>query len=84
MRPFAWMLLLIHSVILVLWIMNAESLFSTTGIVFWLITVAAGFMIQTKLNTELLVKKLVVSSSYFMVFLCVMTLCIYVTTRSMP
>lgn len=80
----AWVLLFFHTAILILWIMNSGYLFSLIGVVFWIISVAVGFIVQKQINEQSLVKKLLLSSSYFMVFLTVITIGIYFVTSSMP
>lgn len=84
LKAFAWSLLLFHSAILILWIMNSGYLFSLMGIVIWIIAVAVGFIVQKQINEQLLIKKLLLSSSYFMTFLSVITVGIYFVTSSMP
>lgn len=64
--------------------MNSGYLFSLMGIVIWIIAVAVGFIVQKQINEQLLIKKLLLSSSYFMTFLSVITVGIYFVTSSMP
>ncbi|RSL30496.1 hypothetical protein D7Z54_25675 [Salibacterium salarium] len=84
MKVFAWILLFFHTAILILWIMNSGYLFSLFGVVFWIISVAVAFIVQKQINEQLLVKQLLLSSSYFMFFLTVVTVGIYFVTSSMP
>ncbi|MFK9116032.1 hypothetical protein ABEI56_24930 [Peribacillus castrilensis] len=84
MKTFAGILLLFHTAILFLWIMDSGYLFSMLGIVVWFIAVAVGFIVQKRINEQFLLKKLLLSSSYFMVFLSLITIWVFFVTSSMP
>ena len=84
MKTFAWSLLLIHLAILILWVMNSGYLFSVIGSVIWLLAVTAGFIVQKRMKEQLILKKLLLLSSFFMAFLSLITVGIYFVTSSMP
>ena len=84
MKISAWILLVLHTVILFLWIMNSGYLFSFFGVVLWAILVAISFIVQQQINGQLLIKVLLLASSYFLVVLSVVTVGIYFVTSSMP
>lgn len=77
-------LILLHAVILLLWIMNSGYLFSKMGIAIWISTVAVGFIVQKQLSEPIWLKNILLSSSIFMVFLCVISIGIFFVTSSMP
>ncbi|WP_283152615.1 hypothetical protein [Guptibacillus hwajinpoensis] len=84
MKAFAWSLLFIHLAILLLWVMNSGYLFSVIGIIIWLFAVGAGFIVQKRMKEQLLMKQLLLLSSFFMTFLSLITVGIYFVTSSMP
>lgn len=84
MKISAWILLVLHTVILFLWVMNSGYLFSFFGVVLWAILVALGFIVQKQINGQLWIKVLLLASSYFLVVLSVVTVGIYFATSSMP
>lgn len=84
MKISAWCLVLLHAVILLLWIMNSEYLFSIMGIVIWFSTMAVGFIVQKQLSEQIWLKNILLLSSFFMVFLCVISIGIFFVTSSMP
>lgn len=84
MKISAWILLVSHTIILFLWVMNSEYLFSFFGVVFWTILVVIGFIVQKQLNEKLLIKVSLLASSYLLVVLIGVTVGIYYVTSSMP
>ncbi|MBF0707764.1 MULTISPECIES: hypothetical protein [Bacillaceae] len=84
MKTFAWSLLLIHLAILILWVINSGYLFSVLGVVIWLVAVVAGFIVQKRMKEHLLMKQLLLLSSFFMAFLSLITVGIYLVTSAMP
>lgn len=84
MKISAWGLVLLHAVILLLWIMNSGYLFSIMGIAIWFSTVAVGFIVQKRLSESIWLKNSLLTSSYFMVILCVISIGIFFVTSSMP
>ncbi|PFG13220.1 hypothetical protein [Bacillus sp. es.036] len=84
MKISAWILLVLHTVILFLWVMNSVYLFSFFGVVFWAILVAIGFIVQKQLNGQLLIKVSLLASSYLLIVLIGVTVGIYFVTSSMP
>lgn len=84
MKISAWILLVLHTVILFLWVMNSEYLFSFFGVVFWAILVVIGFIVQKQLCGQLFIKVSLLASSYLLVVLIGVTVGIYYATSSMP
>jgi hypothetical protein len=64
--------------------MNSGYLFSPYGIFAWIALVAIGFMIQIKLDKELMIRKVLAISNGWMEFLMVATVFIYLAVSSMP
>ncbi|KPL60313.1 hypothetical protein [Rossellomorea vietnamensis] len=84
MKKIAFVFILIHFIIFVLWIMNSGYLFSPYGISAWIALVAIGFMIQIKLEKVLMIRRVLAISNGWMVFLIVATVFIYFAVSSMP
>ncbi|MCA0149475.1 MULTISPECIES: hypothetical protein [Rossellomorea] len=84
MKKLAFVFILIHFIIFILWIMNSGYLFSPYGILAWIAIVAIGFMIQIKLEKELMIRRGLAISNGWMVFLMVATVFIYFAVSSMP
>ena len=84
MKMSAWILLVLHTVILLLWVMNSKYLFSFFGVVVWAILVVIGFIVQKQLNGQLFIKVSLLASSYLLVVLIGVTVGIYYVTSSMP
>jgi hypothetical protein len=70
--------------ILLLWLMNSQYLFSFWGISFWLLIILVGFVIYKKLSGFDFLKDLVKISNYIMLFLVALTAAIFYITSSMP
>jgi hypothetical protein len=76
--------LFLYFVILILWPMNSQYLFSFWGITFWLLIILVGFVIYKKLSSFDNLKNLVKISNYIMLFLVALTAAIFYITSSMP
>ncbi|KAA0561735.1 hypothetical protein ACQCWA_11445 [Rossellomorea aquimaris] len=84
MKNIAFFIILVHTIIFILWIMNSGYLFSTVGTTFWIASVALGFLIQKQLDDVMMLRKILVISNWWMVFLMIMTVGIYFVVSSMP
>ncbi|MGM0829256.1 MAG: hypothetical protein ACQEWF_17960 [Bacillota bacterium] len=84
MKNIAFFIILVHTIIFILWIMNSGYLFSTVGTTFWIASVALGFLIQKQLEDVMMLRKILVISNWWMVFLMIMTVGIYFVVSSMP
>lgn len=77
-------LLVVYFLIMILWLMNSQYLFSFWGMTFWVIIIFMGFVIYKKLSNTDKLKSLVKISNYIMIFLIALTVGIFYTTSSMP
>lgn len=84
LKNIAFFIILVHTIIFILWIMNSGYLFSTVGTTFWIASVALGFLIQKQLDDVMMLRKILVISNWWMVFLMIMTVGIYFVVSSMP
>ncbi|WRP07560.1 hypothetical protein U9J35_05160 [Rossellomorea aquimaris] len=84
MKKMAFVIILIHTIIFFLWIMNSGYLFSKVGVIFWIASAALGLLIQKQLHEVTVIRKILVISGWWMVFLMVMTVGIYFAVSSMP
>ncbi|UXH46207.1 hypothetical protein N5C46_09235 [Rossellomorea vietnamensis] len=84
MKKLAFVFILIHIIIFILWIMNSGYLFSPFGMLAWIAIVAIGFMIQIKLDKVSINRRILATSNGWMVFLMVATVFIYFAVSSMP
>ncbi|WP_406687690.1 hypothetical protein [Rossellomorea vietnamensis] len=84
MKKLAFVFILIHFIIFILWIMNSGYLFSPFGISVWIAIVAIGFIIQIKLDKVSINRRILAISNGWMVFLMVATVFIYFAVSSMP
>jgi hypothetical protein len=76
--------LFLYFLILILWLMNSQYLFSFWGLSFWLLIILVGFVIYKKLSSFDNLKNLVKISNYIMLFLVALTAAIFYITSSMP
>jgi hypothetical protein len=76
--------LFLYFLILILWLMNSQYLFSFWGLTFWLLIILVGFVIYKKLSSFDNLKNLVKISNYIMLFLVALTAAIFYITSSMP
>ncbi|KQU63446.1 hypothetical protein [Rossellomorea marisflavi] len=79
MKLFTWVFVALHLIITILWIANSPVLFSIAGVVAWLLLIAGGFGLYFKTK-----QMAVIVSSFFMVFLLLLTGLIEWTVSSMP
>jgi hypothetical protein len=84
LKNIAFFIILVHTIIFILWIMNSGYLFSSVGTTFWITSVALGFLIQKQLDDVMMLRKILVISNWWMVFLMIMTVGIYFVVSSMP
>lgn len=84
MKQLAWFLLFFHLIILIFWVANSVYLFSLWGVIIWIASIILGFVAFKQLKETNIVKKLIMTSSCFMVFLVIVTIAIFFTTNSMP
>ncbi|WP_181351300.1 hypothetical protein [Thalassobacillus sp. CUG 92003] len=84
MKGLAWALMLFYLLVTVLWIANSAYLFSTLGVIIWLISIVLGFIAYKQIKEKNTIRKLVLYSSSFMVFLLVVTGLIELAVTSMP
>ncbi|MEH7273067.1 hypothetical protein [Neobacillus vireti] len=84
MNQVALLLVVFHSIILFLWVKNSSILFSSWGIGVWLVVTIAGFVLLKVITKVNIMRKLLLVSSWFMVFLLLLTIAIEFITSSMP
>jgi hypothetical protein len=84
MKKMAFVFILVHFIILILWVMNSGYLFSPFGISVWIAIVSIGFIIQFKLDKVSINRRILAISNGWMVFLMVATVFIYFAVSSMP
>ena len=84
MKGLAWVLMLFYLIVSVLWIANSPYLFSLGGISVWVISIILGFFVYKQISEPKVIRKLICLSSFFMVFLLIVTGLIYLTVTSMP
>ncbi|WP_431803170.1 hypothetical protein [Halobacillus andaensis] len=84
MRGFTWSLMLIYLSVTLLWISNSSYLFSQWGVAVWLLSTVSGFLIYKQVKENRILKKLVMYSTSFMVFLLIVTGLIHIAVTSMP
>ena len=84
MKQVALLLVIFHSIILVFWVANSSLLFSSWGIGVWLALTIAGFVLLKVIKEVNIMSKLLLVSSWFMVFLLLVTIAIEFITTSMP
>lgn len=78
------LILLLYFLILILWIMNSQYLFSFLGITFWILSILLGFVIYKKLSNFDNLKNFVRLSNYIMLLLGALTAATFYITSSMP
>lgn len=84
MRGLAWFLMLFYLVVTAFWIANSPYLFSMWGVIIWLISIVLGFIAYKQLKEKNIIKKLILYSTSFMVFLLILTGLIELAVTSMP
>ncbi|WP_066307603.1 hypothetical protein [Bacillus sp. FJAT-29814] len=84
MKILAWALIPFYLVVTIFWMANSPILFSSWGIFIWIISIVLGFVAYTQIKEPIIIKKLILYSSSFMVFLVIVTILIYLAVSSMP
>lgn len=84
MKELAWVLIFFYLFVTVLWIANSPYLFSILGVIIWLISIVLGFIAYKQIKEKNTIRKLILYSSSFMVFLLVVTGLIELAATSMP
>jgi hypothetical protein len=85
MRGLAWFLMLFYFVVTSFWIANSQFLFSAWGLIIWLISILLGFIAYKQIKGKtIVVRKLMLYSTSFMVFLLILTGLIHLAVTSMP
>lgn len=83
LKILAWSLLIIHFGIFMLWIADSEYLFSLFGVAIWFTAIVSAFLVQKQINKQLTIRRLLIVSNFFMVFLSVVTVGVFYITNSM-
>jgi hypothetical protein len=83
MRLLSRLLLIFYLLIIVLWVMNSQYLFSIWGVTVWLFIILLGFVVYKQLNVSYTLKNLVRISNYIMLLLVALTAAIFYTISSM-
>jgi len=84
MKGLAWGLMLFYLLVIAFWVANSPYLFSLWGIVIWLISIVLGFAVYEQIKEPKIIRKLILYSSSFMVFLVIVTGLIHFAVTSMP
>ena len=84
MKLLAWVLLPFYLLVTIFWIANSPYLFSLWGISIWTTSIILGFVAYKQIKEPNIIRKLILYSSSFMVFLVILTILIYWTVTSMP
>ena len=84
MRRLAWVLMFIYLLVTVFWLANSPYLFSLWGVIIWLISILLGFVAYKQIEEPKIIRKLILYSSSFMVFLIIVTGLIHWAVTSMP
>lgn len=84
MKVLACILMFFYLLVTVFWVANSPYLFTLQGIMIWVISIVLGFVTYKKITESKILRKLVLYSSSFMVFLVIVTGLIYLAVSSMP
>ncbi len=84
MKGLSWVLMLFYLLVTVFWIVNSSYLFSPLGTIIWLISILLGFIAFKKIKEKNIMRKLMLYSTSFMVFLVIVTGLIHLAVTSMP
>ena len=84
MKGLVWALMFFYLLVTVYWIANSLYLFSRWGVIVWLISILLGFVAFKKIKEKNIMKKLMLYSTSFMVFLLIVTGFIHLAVTSMP
>jgi len=84
MKVFVWILISFYLLVTVSWIANSPYLISWWGVSIWFISIVLGFIAYKQLKASTILKKIILYSSAFMVFLVLVTGLIQLAVTSMP
>ncbi|KAB7668373.1 hypothetical protein [Bacillus sp. B1-b2] len=84
MKGLVWTLMLFYLLVTVFWVANSPYLFSLWGVMVWLISILLGFIAFKKIKEKEIMRKLMLYSTSFMVFLLIVTGLIHLAVTSMP
>lgn len=84
MKGLAWILMFFYLLVTVLWLANSPYLFSLWSVIIWLTSIVLGFVAYKQIKEPKIIRKLILFSSSFMVFLVIVTGLIHLTVTSMP
>ena len=84
MKQLAGFLILFYLLVSGFWLANSPYLFSFWGLLIWFISIALGFITYKLIEESTVIKKLVLYTSSFMVFLVLVTGLIHLAVTSMP
>lgn len=84
MKGLACILIIFYLLVTALWIANSPFLFSMRGVIIWLFSIVLGFVAYKRIKEPRIIKKLILYSSSFMVFLVIVTGLIHFAVTSMP
>ncbi|RDW17687.1 hypothetical protein CWR45_10095 [Oceanobacillus chungangensis] len=73
MQGLAWVLMFFNLLVTALWVANSPYLFSLWGIIIWLISIVLGFVTYKQIKEPKIIRKLILYSSSFRVFLVIVT-----------
>ncbi|TXC92705.1 hypothetical protein FS935_00395 [Metabacillus litoralis] len=76
--------MLFYLVVTAFWVANSQFLFSVWGLIIWLISILLGFIAYKQIKEKNIVRKLMLYSTSFMVFLLLLTGLIHFAVTSMP
>lgn len=80
----AVLLILLHIAYFIAWMMDSFIFHSLWGLVSWVLSIGAGFIVLKRLRNGGKVRLILRGTSLFMVFLVVATILIYGAVTSMP
>jgi hypothetical protein len=83
-KGLAWVLMFFYLLVTVFWVANLPYLFSSWGVIIWLISIVLGFIAYKQIKDKNIIRKLMLYSTSFMVFLLILTGLIYWAVTSMP
>ncbi len=84
MKGLSCILMVFYLIVTVFWVANSPLLFSLQGVIIWLISIVLGFIAYKQIKEPNIIRKLILYSSSFMVFLVIVTSLIHLAVTSMP
>ena len=84
LKGLAWILMFFYILVTGLWLANSPYLFSLWGVIIWLTSIVLGYVAYKQIKEAKIIRKLILFSSSFMVFLVIVTGLIHLTVTSMP